>query len=1825
MRKLTFAVIILLGVLVSPAHAQSEALKERETEWNAYALPQGTFTRYIPTDKQFIVRVPSDWKQTGNQLLFTAPHSSTFHVITEKIPDGLPLTEYVAAMMRTIDGLLGSDVSPIIRRTQLQDLDSREIFFQSPNAEGELVNTTSWVTVNGPLAVAFTLQTPVANVHELEPFLKEIVQSVMFVDSHALESFDKKRATLQLPVASSLKDTQSVVELIAQPTPTRAAIIQRLASVATANTDVVMDLLLDRRPLVRATAIEALIQTNNGALDQFLWEAVQDREPLVALPAARHLAKTSDVLTRLLDHSIVGLKFEVVGRIWPFLTKDRQLELMRSVFSRPAIKSDPPPPTTGQAKPGVSVKVTELVAIVPGMGIQYLQDPNVQLGALTLLGDLSVEDFKLPLQTLIAAQYDPLTIVGLQVANNRHEQLPVDVLLKLASSKNSELQQVALDSLGYSARAIDIPKIEALMSKENTARVKLTVRKIQFRDQLTSARQSGQPTTTLIKTALSDSELSEFAWQQSNPSDTQRGERFAHSNNADDAGLLIKPLGENLFPRQLIQFSAIPNPGQLADRFYESLRGIQMDSARAQSSLVLMMGGSRQALRQMFGAPPDAESVIGYTGIKADAPIALAQWSPQSSPAGLAFTKRRALVLQVNDRARFTRTIDLFHSTGSDFASLTDYIAGGARLLPALPAILPYTARQLLTARSSKPESRSMLKYSVVAETNLNGRPVDIVQYRGLDSHWKIYNLISYVLYIGNEAIISSDLETIDELLVRATSSSNNEKLSANEEFRRVVANGGDIIYFSDPGRFFTPVSATPEAQSSDVKESGSLRILGSTWENSHQLTFKESDWSKYFQKFHPKDLVAPRDLLPNSTIAYLLVKLDTLDGLQNRSKEFFGWMKTELPNDLFELDFAREVAPELGPECGAAVLDLPDLDDITHLKWAIFCKLKTNKLSDALNQGKLLRGVGPTNNDAEIKSGETSYFVKSRNGFLIVSNEKDLSLTAQTSLAATRDYSKAVESVPDGIIAFGGYNLEAAVAAASKTAGDGLNAQIANVIFSLAGAFHSQSFYAKGTAGDVSGKSSVAMDREGRYSVADVNVLTRGKNITFATLEPRGVPILDQTRISSLVMKISSKAAGPIDSIRDDLKTSDQSVEQKSANELILTIAPRRGGTNDKIQLPISVASLSQFLQPTAEFPSDNKQLVEQAKQIAGNDRDAWSVAQKLAAWTYKNLTWKATAAANPTQTLATREADCSEFSALYVSMARALGLPSRIVSGLAYGADSFGGHAWVEVWVGRWIELDPTWGTDFVDATHIRNGSSTLVTAAALNLLDLEILGVKRDAADFQKSARSLATELGKSLSTGRQSSLEASTDLVILTEEFMGQDEWSRLSNDELERLQSGQRKALLQLSFYNGRSVGSTSYRFIHLNEQGNRAEALFIDSNDELYKMSLINNKGSWYLVDIVNTDTGIHALRDVLTPIIRSIEDRRAGKNPKPVVASALRRARLLISDPKKAATILDSALKEDPKSQELRLLKADTLFNAKETDHGFVLLKQLANEEPAYPPALYELAKWSRISGKEDEKQNAPELFTKYIELEPNDPRGHDWLAFIYVEKKELDKAEAEFKKALDCDPDNFERYFNLIHFLAENGRTDRVGGVLESAKDHPDVGADLFGDVVENLHFDDETELAEKLAASQPGLMKTSLAANISLARMRIDDSRPLQALPLLALAIRLDKKSIEAYLALADAYHSLSRWPAALRAVDTAIALDEKNAAALYERARILARLSRAREAIGALRQSIELNPDRLTLIRDENDFRILRALPAFKEMVAEAEKAKKESNN
>ncbi len=110
-------------------------------------------------------------------------------------------------------------------------------------------------------------------------------------------------------------------------------------------------------------------------------------------------------------------------------------------------------------------------------------------------------------------------------------------------------------------------------------------------------------------------------------------------------------------------------------------------------------------------------------------------------------------------------------------------------------------------------------------------------------------------------------------------------------------------------------------------------------------------------------------------------------------------------------------------------------------------------------------------------------------------------------------------------------------------------------------------------------------------------------------------------------------------------------------------------------------------------------------ATEVAGPDRTALVVAERLNTWVHRTLTKRITfGIPSALQVLRARSGDCNEHTQLYVAMARAAGLPARVATGLAYIDGKFYYHAWPEVFVGEWIAVDPTLGQFPANATHLR-----------------------------------------------------------------------------------------------------------------------------------------------------------------------------------------------------------------------------------------------------------------------------------------------------------------------------------------------------------------------------------------------------------------------------------------------------------------------------------------------------------------------------------------
>lgn len=135
--------------------------------------------------------------------------------------------------------------------------------------------------------------------------------------------------------------------------------------------------------------------------------------------------------------------------------------------------------------------------------------------------------------------------------------------------------------------------------------------------------------------------------------------------------------------------------------------------------------------------------------------------------------------------------------------------------------------------------------------------------------------------------------------------------------------------------------------------------------------------------------------------------------------------------------------------------------------------------------------------------------------------------------------------------------------------------------------------------------------------------------------------------------------------------------------------------------------AARAENLASDAMVNAQHPEIQKAAADITAGASTDWDKANKIYSWVYTTLE-KTSVLSIPAalDVLHQKQGDCNEHTVLFVALARAAGIPSRIAVGLVYSDEvgGFGYHAWPEVFVGKWIPMDPTLGQPIADATHLK-----------------------------------------------------------------------------------------------------------------------------------------------------------------------------------------------------------------------------------------------------------------------------------------------------------------------------------------------------------------------------------------------------------------------------------------------------------------------------------------------------------------------------------------
>jgi hypothetical protein len=177
---------------------------------------------------------------------------------------------------------------------------------------------------------------------------------------------------------------------------------------------------------------------------------------------------------------------------------------------------------------------------------------------------------------------------------------------------------------------------------------------------------------------------------------------------------------------------------------------------------------------------------------------------------------------------------------------------------------------------------------------------------------------------------------------------------------------------------------------------------------------------------------------------------------------------------------------------------------------------------------------------------------------------------------------------------------------------------------------------------------------------------------------------------------------------------TDNQSVQRLRNGGAIVTVKPVTAPRGVSFPYRGRDKGILEATKPNRFLQSDREEIKELARRAVGDTKDAAEVIRRIESFVARYIENRGLSVgyASAVEVAASRIGDCSEYSVLTAAMCRAVGIPARMVVGVAYvedfaGLQGFGPHAWTLAYVGnKWVGLDAAFrstGRGGYDAGHI------------------------------------------------------------------------------------------------------------------------------------------------------------------------------------------------------------------------------------------------------------------------------------------------------------------------------------------------------------------------------------------------------------------------------------------------------------------------------------------------------------------------------------------
>ncbi|HEV8344298.1 MAG TPA: transglutaminase domain-containing protein [Candidatus Binatia bacterium] len=219
------------------------------------------------------------------------------------------------------------------------------------------------------------------------------------------------------------------------------------------------------------------------------------------------------------------------------------------------------------------------------------------------------------------------------------------------------------------------------------------------------------------------------------------------------------------------------------------------------------------------------------------------------------------------------------------------------------------------------------------------------------------------------------------------------------------------------------------------------------------------------------------------------------------------------------------------------------------------------------------------------------------------------------------------------------------------------------------------------------------------QQSAEEATTLPRTRSISLDLITQTAVrpqtPIAAPTQKKLLKLKLSGVNLGSF------ILTGDR--QRLSAN--LLEIQREDLTQVVSYQIPLRDQRFASYLQSTPFLQSDHPEIQQLAQKVIKSETDAVKASLRIREWVYENLAKEPTVSIpNALEVLRTKRGDCNEHAVLFNALVRAAGIPAKTVVGLVYLRGAFYYHAWSEIWLGRWISVDPVLNQFPADVTHVK-----------------------------------------------------------------------------------------------------------------------------------------------------------------------------------------------------------------------------------------------------------------------------------------------------------------------------------------------------------------------------------------------------------------------------------------------------------------------------------------------------------------------------------------